>query len=367
MAGSDPRSTRLGRPPKVPEGGQSGTRRYAPGWWSADEVRRRQTLERKAAFISQVTRGDLPDRDVDDIGDQALSFAEVKALATGDPLVLEKAAVDADVAKLTRLVRAHHDDQHRLRRTLDAAAHRADRADQRAATLAEAIGRLVDTRGDRFAMSVDGQTHTKRIDAGLHLQKLLGDRLEATPPETSGPSVKVGTLGGLDVHAQAITTIEDEVRMTIPAAHVELIYTAHELRAADPAMIVGRLERHLQRLPDTLAATTADSEAARSESTRADARIGQPWDRVEELARLRRRQQELNETLAASAEPTQPDAAPWAPVPARPPTPPNLAAPNPTGSAVDHGTTQREDVSRIQSRLDNLEARRPGPEMGLSR
>ncbi|MEI2638995.1 MAG: hypothetical protein V9F03_08395 [Microthrixaceae bacterium] len=46
-----------------------------------------QTLERKAAFIAQVTRGDLPDRDVDDIGDQALSFAEVKALATGDPLV----------------------------------------------------------------------------------------------------------------------------------------------------------------------------------------------------------------------------------------------------------------------------------------
>jgi hypothetical protein len=34
-----------------------------------------QTLERKAAFIAQVTRGDLPDRDVDDIGDQALSFA----------------------------------------------------------------------------------------------------------------------------------------------------------------------------------------------------------------------------------------------------------------------------------------------------
>jgi hypothetical protein len=49
-----------------------------------------QTLERKAAIIAQVTRGDLPDRDVDNIGDQALSFAEVKALATGDPLVLER-------------------------------------------------------------------------------------------------------------------------------------------------------------------------------------------------------------------------------------------------------------------------------------
>ncbi|MCZ7537352.1 MAG: hypothetical protein M5T61_16560 [Acidimicrobiia bacterium] len=45
----------------------------------------------------------------------------MKALATGDPLVLEKAAVDADVARLTRLERAHQDDQHRLRRTHDTA------------------------------------------------------------------------------------------------------------------------------------------------------------------------------------------------------------------------------------------------------
>ncbi|MBK5222835.1 MAG: hypothetical protein JJE52_08170 [Acidimicrobiia bacterium] len=240
------------------------------------QVRRRQTLERKAGFIAQVTRGDLPDRDVDDIGDQALSFAEVKALATGDPLILEKAAVDADVARLTRLERAHHDDQHRLRRTFETATSRAEGAEQRAATLTEAIGRLVDTRGDRFAMKVDGRTHTKRADAGLHLQQLLSDRLEASPPETNGPSVKVGTLGGLDVHAQAITTVEDEVRMTIPDAQVELTYAAHEWRAADPTMIVGRLERHLQRLPETLAATKADAEAARSEASRADARIGQP-------------------------------------------------------------------------------------------
>ncbi len=135
-----------------------------------------QTLERKAAFIAQVTRGDLPDRDVDDIGDQALSFAEVKALATGDPLVLEKAGVDADVARLTRLERAHHDDQHRLRRTLDTATARASRGEQRAADLTEAIDRVVDTRGDRFAMTVDVQHHRKRADAGRHLQQLLGDR-----------------------------------------------------------------------------------------------------------------------------------------------------------------------------------------------
>jgi N12 class adenine-specific DNA methylase len=320
-----------------------------------------QTLERKAAFIAQVTRGDLPDRDVDDIGDQALSFAEVKALATGDPLVLEKAGVDADVARLTRLERAHHDDQHRLHRTFDAATRRADRAEERAASLTEAIGRIVDTRGDRFAMTVDGQNYRKRADAGVRLQRVLGERLDATPPETSGPAVPIGSLGGLDVHAQAITTIEDEIRLTIPAAHVELTYTAHEWRAADPAMIVGRLERHLQRLPDTLATTTADGEAARGEANRAEARIGQPWDRVDELARLRRRQQELNEALASSAEPTQPEQAPSTSVPDWSPSAGGAE------QAVESSTAQRDDVARMQARLDALEARSHGPEMGLSR
>src|SRR2546423_14344837 len=119
-----------------------------------------QTLERKAAFIAQVTRGDLPDRDVDDIGDQALSFAEVKAVATGNPLVLEKAAVDADVTRLVRLERAYQDDQHRLRRTLDGAIHRAEKAEDRAADLEAVIGRIKDTRGERFTMTVDGRTHS---------------------------------------------------------------------------------------------------------------------------------------------------------------------------------------------------------------
>jgi hypothetical protein len=137
-----------------------------------------QTLERKAAFIAQVTRGDLPDRDVDDIGDQALSFAEVKALATGDPLVLEKATVDADVARLTRLERAHHDDQHRLRRTHDTATTRAERATGRATQLDAVLQRVVDTRGDRFVMTIDGHHHTKRVDAGEHLQRVMAERLD---------------------------------------------------------------------------------------------------------------------------------------------------------------------------------------------
>lgn len=62
-----------------------------------------QGLERKATFIAQVMENDGMARSIEDVTSQALSFAEVKALASGNPLVIEKAAVDADVAKLTAL------------------------------------------------------------------------------------------------------------------------------------------------------------------------------------------------------------------------------------------------------------------------
>ena len=62
-----------------------------------------QTLETKVRFIAQVMKGDKGIRSVEDVELAALSYAEVKALASGNPLVIEKAGVDAEVAKLSTL------------------------------------------------------------------------------------------------------------------------------------------------------------------------------------------------------------------------------------------------------------------------
>jgi N12 class adenine-specific DNA methylase len=62
-----------------------------------------QTLETKARFIAQVMRGDKGLRAVEDVELATLSYAEVKALASGNPMVIEKAGVDAEVAKLSTL------------------------------------------------------------------------------------------------------------------------------------------------------------------------------------------------------------------------------------------------------------------------
>ena len=66
-----------------------------------------QVLERKARFIGQVLSGRPAGRDVDDIGDATLSYAEVKALATGNPLLLELAEANAQVTRLRHLATAH--------------------------------------------------------------------------------------------------------------------------------------------------------------------------------------------------------------------------------------------------------------------
>ncbi len=307
-----------------------------------------QTLERKAAFIAQVTRGDLPDRDVEDIGDQALSFAEVKALATGDPLVMEKAGVDADVARLSRLERSHHDDQRRLRHTLETAAARSEGCQRRVDQLTDTLERLVDTKGDQFAMTIDGQHHTKRVEAGADLKARVIERLDATPPETSTSRTQLGTLGGLTVTAQTSAIIEDEVRLAIPDAHIELVYPRHDWQTADPAIVVSRLERQLQRLPDTIASIRTDGDAAATEASRAEARIGQPWENTKQLAGLRRRQAEINDTLAASAEPPAVD------------PPAELDAPGNPSTVVP------SNRDRLQQRLDAVARNNSRSSPGLS-
>ena len=115
-----------------------------------------QTVERKARFIAQVMRGRLDVREIEDIGDAALSYNEVKALATGNPLLMEKAEADAELTRLERAERAHH-------RNHDALQHKVAQADQRIAALTALIGdidaaisRRTDTRGDAFTMTIDG-------------------------------------------------------------------------------------------------------------------------------------------------------------------------------------------------------------------
>ena len=73
-----------------------------------------QTLENKQKFISQIMTSKSPVRSCDDVDEQALSYAEIKALCAGNPLIKEKMDLDIDVARLKVLKADHQSKQYRL-------------------------------------------------------------------------------------------------------------------------------------------------------------------------------------------------------------------------------------------------------------
>jgi hypothetical protein len=75
-----------------------------------------QALETKARFIAQVMTGESAARRVEDIGGQELSYAEVKAIASGNPAVLTLAEADAELQRLALLKKNHLDEQYVARR-----------------------------------------------------------------------------------------------------------------------------------------------------------------------------------------------------------------------------------------------------------
>jgi hypothetical protein len=74
-----------------------------------------QTLETKARFIQQVMNGNVTVRQAEDLEGGALTYAEIKAIASGNPAVMEKVRVDTEIRKLDQLRASHVNQQHNIR------------------------------------------------------------------------------------------------------------------------------------------------------------------------------------------------------------------------------------------------------------
>ncbi len=266
-----------------------------------------QTLQRKATFIDQVMRGRPDTREITDIGDVALSYAEVKALATGNPLLMEQAEADAELTRLQRAERAYHRNQ-------DALAYAVKRLEGSirsltifAADIDVAITRRHDTRGDRFTMVIGGRRHTKRAEAGEHLASVLAR--EAASLTGSLRSARVlGELGGFGLTGEVSRSLgQTHVYLFldgVPGAQVQM--TAAELAAADRTGLITRLEGRLQRQEAAKAKALADIESARSELTHAEEGIGRPFAQAAQLAAARERSARISKQLSAKAAETAP-------------------------------------------------------------
>jgi N12 class adenine-specific DNA methylase len=269
-----------------------------------------QTVERKARFIAQVMRGRLDVREIEDIGDAALSYNEVKALATGNPLLMEKAEADAELTRLQRVERAHHRNRDALRYKIGSAEERIGRLTELISAIDTAVTCRRDTRGDAFTMTIEGISYGKRNHAGRQLLQLL-DR-EVTTLTDGGHlprEARLGHLGGFDVTAATCRVLgTTQVTLALDGApESEIRLTAADLAETDPAGLVIRLEHRLTGLESLKTRTAGEIDRLRNEAARARDDIEKPFPQSGQLAEARDRVRRIEEQLKEAAAAQQQD------------------------------------------------------------
>lgn len=158
-------------------------------------------LERKQNFINQIMNGDNVGREVEDTGEVTLSAAEVKALASGSPLILEQVQLETDIKKLESLQRSHN----------QAAAGALTKYAQDAARIAEYRERVKEASADmstirdtwsdgKFEVNIGGRVYKGKKDAGLALIA------EAQAKAVNEGYTKIGEFAGLSI--QVVKTSE---------------------------------------------------------------------------------------------------------------------------------------------------------------
>jgi N12 class adenine-specific DNA methylase len=135
-----------------------------------------QLLETKARFINQVMNGSVTVRQAEDLEGGALTYAEIKAIASGNPAVMEKVKVDTEIRKLDQLRSSHINQQHNIRWQVKSLPEQIERARKyHDAVSADILAR--DTRADEdFTMKVGNREFSgkgAREDAGNALNAVV--------------------------------------------------------------------------------------------------------------------------------------------------------------------------------------------------
>jgi N12 class adenine-specific DNA methylase len=248
-----------------------------------------QTLARKAQMVAQVMNGDTTVRSVDDVSSSALSFDEIKAIATGNPLIIEKATVDSRVTELSRYQQSFLNERYSLQRQVshylpnDIAAYK-----EKIQHLSEDIKRKEDTRGDLFRIRIGQREFGKREDAGMVLQNIMAK----VAVEKKEGSQEIGEFAGFKLVVTKDWHSEPYLKLRSPSG---LTYSAN---SADSAFGVARsLEFCISKLDEQLA--QAQENLSRSESNLVAMSKGLEgtFDYGTELEQLLVRQQEINTEL----------------------------------------------------------------------
>lgn len=265
-----------------------------------------QTIERKARFISQIMNGSLDSREVEDIGDTTLSATEAKALASDNPLLLEKAQADSEWNKLRRQATAHTRAQAALTHRLQQTEEWQRQDEQTVAELETALPKTRDTTGDKFAMKVGGYTYTDRARAAGAIANWARENPQRWRGFGAWNPTVIGEIGGHEFQIEA-RSIMGPNNTTIHQPYLSLKDVPYSSGAVDPDSfaqgakgIIQALESKPRAIAGKLEKYRGQVEHHREEAEKIRSRIGAPFKHADALKKAEARVREIEDKLAKS-------------------------------------------------------------------
>ena len=248
-----------------------------------------QILENKQKFISQIMTSKSPVRACDDVDDTALTYAEIKALATGNPYIKEKMDLDIQVSKL-KLMRANHTSQIYSLESDIARRYPAEitAAKERIAGLKAdlAVAKpLLEQDKEKFSITVEDRVYTDRKEAG---SAILAACAAMKIAKTEG---QIADLGGFAISSR-FDAFAQTFKLTIKR---QSSYTI-EL-GSDPAGNIQRILNALASIEKTLPQVERRLETLQQQLAEAKEEVQRPFPQEAELNEKSARLAELNVLL----------------------------------------------------------------------
>ena len=247
-----------------------------------------QTLENKQRFISQIMTSKSPVRSCEDVDEQALSYAEIKALCAGNPLIKEKMDLDVQVAKLKVLKADHQSQKFRLQDKL---------LTKFPADIQETNAHIAGLKAD--AQLAAAHPQGKEEFCGMTIKgvaydekKTAGERLVLACSELPNAEEKViGSYRGfeLSLRFDAFRTeyqalLKGRRKYTVPLG-------------TDPLGNIIRLDNSLNSFPERITAAENELTTLHQQQAAAQIEVEKPFPQEEELAEKSARLAELNAQL----------------------------------------------------------------------
>ena len=244
-----------------------------------------QLVENKQKFIAQIMTSKSPVRVADDVDETALSYSEIKALATGNPLIIEKCNLDMEVARLNMLKASHLNQVYALEELVYRKyPEEITRLTERIAGYEQdvALASAHPKAQEGFCgMEVDGKHYAEKEDAGKAI-------IDVCTRMTGSDAVLLGQYRGFSM-VLAYDGRSNEYRITLKGT---LSHTV--TLGADVFGNITRLDNALENLAGSLEAEQNRLEETRDQLENARAELQTPFAREAELAEKTKRLKELN-------------------------------------------------------------------------